>query len=163
MKVQSKQADRNGTGGRAYPAGQHADPPSSMTWRIHSERIVLLGWGRAILLQFAHPLVAASVAEHSPFRTETWGRLRRLRRTLAAMLRLTFGTPEEVARTAGSINAMHDRVHGRLGASAGVFPMGTPYSARDPSLLRWVHGTLVESHLLAYEGYSRAPRRDRAG
>ena len=35
--------------------------------RINAERIVLAGWGRAILLQLAHPLVAQGVADHSSF------------------------------------------------------------------------------------------------
>ena len=105
------------------------------------------------MLQFAHPLVAAGVAEHSAFRREPRGRLRRLNGTLAAMLQLTFGTAEEIEQVAQRINAIHDRVHGRLGEPAGAFPRGTPYSAHDPSLLCWVHCTLVESHLLAYELY----------
>jgi len=125
----------------------------SVAWRLHREVVLLLGWSRAILLQLAHPLVARGVADHSPFRSERWGRLRRLYRTLDAMLCLSFGTAEEVARVARGINAIHDRVHGRLGEGAGVFAAGTPYSAHDPALLRWVHATLVESHLLAYQLY----------
>ncbi len=126
---------------------------ASVACRIHSERILLLGWGRAILLQFAHPLVAAGVAEHSSFRTKAWGRLHRLRRTVDAMLRLTFGTPEEAAKVGGAINTIHDRVQGRLRQAAGPFPAGTPYSAQDPALLCWVHATLLDSHLLTYEDF----------
>ena len=54
----------------------------------YQEVVLLLAWGRAILLQFAHPLVAAGVAEHSLFIKEPRGRLRRLRHTLGAMLAL---------------------------------------------------------------------------
>ena len=61
-----------------------------MAWRIHRERVLLAGWGRAILLQIAHPKVARGVAEHSGFASDRWGRLRRLRRTLTAMLALNF-------------------------------------------------------------------------
>jgi uncharacterized protein (DUF2236 family) len=117
-----------------------------MAWRIHRERVLLAGWGRAILLQIAHPKVARGVAEHSGFTTEPWGRLRRLHRTLAAMLALTFGSEEEAAASAARINAIHDRVHGRLEAPA----TGASYSAHDPELLTWVHATLIESFLLAY-------------
>ncbi len=115
-----------------------------MAWRIHRERVLLAGWGRAILLQVAHPKVARGVAEHSGFTTEPWGRLRRLHRTLAAMLALTFGSEEEAAGSAARINAIHDRVHGRLEEG------GAAYSAHDPELLTWVHATLIESFLLAY-------------
>ncbi len=114
-----------------------------MAWRIHRERVLLAGWGRAILLQIAHPKVARGVAEHSAFTTDRWGRLRRLHRTLSAMLALTFGSEAEAAGSAARINAIHDRVHGRLEG-------GVSYSAHDPELLTWVHATLIESFLLAY-------------
>jgi uncharacterized protein (DUF2236 family) len=113
--------------------------------------VLLLGWGRAILMQFAHPLVAAGVAEHSAFRAERFGGWRRLHRTLGAMLALTFGEGPQAQRAADAINAIHERVHGRLARAGGAFAAGTPYSARDPALLGWVHLTLVDSFLLTYE------------
>ena len=121
-----------------------------MAWRVHRERVLLAGWARAILLQIAHPKVARGVAEHSGFTTEPWGRLRRLHRTLAAMLALTFGSEEEAATAAARINAIHDRVQGRLDAAAGGRAAGASYSAHDPELLTWVHATLIESFLLTY-------------
>src|SRR6476661_1511339 len=84
-----------------------------MSRTIHRERVLLAGWGRAILLQLAHPMVARGVAEHSAFTTEPWGWSRRLHRTLHAMLALTFGSEEEAAAAAARINAIHDRLHGR--------------------------------------------------
>lgn len=136
------------------PCSEGAPLPGAGTaaWKLHCEVVLLLGWGRAILLQFAHPLVAAGVAEHSSFR-ERLGRLRRLYQTLDRMLRLTFGTEEEIASIVRAINTVHDRVHGRTPVPAGIFPSGTPYSAHDPALLRWVHATLLDSQLLAYELY----------
>jgi uncharacterized protein (DUF2236 family) len=106
-------------------------------------------------MQFAHPLVARGVAEHSTFRTEAFGGWRRLHRTLGAMLALTFGTPDEARRAADGINAIHDRVSGHLPAAEGVPGAGTPYSATDPALLSWVHATLVDSFLLAYQRFVR--------
>ena len=105
----------------------------SVTRKIHSEMVLLLGWGRAILLQLAHPLVACAIADHSLYRAQ---RLRRLHRTLDAMLTLTFGTAQEVERASRAINVAHHRVHGKLRERAGVFPAGTDYSAEDPALLR---------------------------
>lgn len=122
----------------------------SISWRIHRERVLLAGWGRAILLQLAHPMVAQGVAEHSAFTTERWGWVRRLHRTLDAMLALTFGSPEGAAGAAARINAIHDRVHGRLDHAAGGRPPGAAYSAHDPALLAWVHATLLDSFLGAY-------------
>lgn len=125
----------------------------SVSWKIHREVVVLLGWGRAILLQFAHPLVTAGVLDHSGFQTARRGRLQRLHGTLSAMLETSFGTMDDITRVAHRINTLHDRVHGRLREAVGAFPAGTPYSARDPALLRWVHATLVESNLIAYERF----------
>jgi uncharacterized protein (DUF2236 family) len=125
----------------------------AVAWMIQREVVLLAGWGRAILLQLAHPLVAQGVADHSAFLTERRGRWRRLYRTLDSMLRLSFGTPEDAARVVRAINAIHGRVHGRLPEPAGIFPAGTVYSARDPRLLCWVHATLLESFLLTYELY----------
>lgn len=121
-----------------------------VAWTIHRERVLLAGWGRAILLQIAHPMVARGVAEHSAFSTEPWGRFRRLHRTLRSMLALTFGPAEEAAAAASRINTIHDRVHGRLGEPAGGALAGAGYSAHDPALLTWVHATLLDSFLLAY-------------
>jgi uncharacterized protein (DUF2236 family) len=123
----------------------------SVTWKINREIVVVLGWGRAILLQLAHPLVAAGVADHSSFRESGVTYLWRLRQTIAAMLDLTFGTEREALAAATGINAIHDRVVGVLREPVGVFSAGTPYSAHDPDLLRWVHATLVESLLIVYE------------
>jgi uncharacterized protein (DUF2236 family) len=124
-----------------------------MAWRLHREVVLLAGWGRAILLQLAHPLVARGVADHSPFAAEPWGRVRRLERTLRAMLTLTFGTADEIAAVAAHINRIHDRVHGRLAEGAGPFGAGAGYSAHDPALLAWVHATLLDSFLLTYERF----------
>jgi len=66
---------------------------------------------------------------------------------------MTFGTAAEAASLARHINAIHAQVHGHLQAPAGVFPAETPYVARDPELLLWVHSTVVSSHLLAYTTY----------
>src|SRR3712207_4774676 len=129
------------------------DDNRDVVWKLNREMVLLLGWGRAILLQLAHPLVAAGVAEHSAFRARPRGRICRFAQTVSAMLALTFGTPEQVARAAAGINAIHDRVHGRLREPAGRFPAGTPYSAHDPALLRWVHATLLDSTLRVYELY----------
>jgi uncharacterized protein (DUF2236 family) len=126
-----------------------------ISWTIHREVVLLLGWGRAILMQFAHPLVARGVAEHSGFRVEAFGGWRRLHRTLGAMLALTFGSRDDARRAADRINAIHDRIHGALSKAEGAFVAGTRYSAHDPELLRWVHATLVDSFLLAYGLYVR--------
>lgn len=127
--------------------------PESVSRKIQGETVLLLGWGSAMLMQFAHPLVARGVADHSGFRRDTGAPWVRLQRTLHAMLALTFGTEEQVAAAAGAINAVHDRVHGTLPQSDGRYPAGTTYSARDPTLLAWVHATCLDAFMRTYELY----------
>ena len=137
---------------RGHRASDAALPPTVVR-KVNREIVVLLGWGRAVLLQLAHPLVAAGVADYSSFRPDGRGYAARAKRTIGAMLTLTFGTEEEARVIAAQINAIHDQVHGTLREASGVFPAGTPYSARDPHLLRWVHATLVDSVPLAFERF----------
>jgi len=125
----------------------------TVAWKLQREIILLLAWGPAVLLQLAHPLVAQGVADHSSFRTESWGRMRRGYRTLEAMLGLCFGTEREARTVMARINAIHDRVQGQLRETAGIFPAGTPYSAHDPALLAWVHATLLAMNLRVYEAF----------
>jgi uncharacterized protein (DUF2236 family) len=124
---------------------------NTISSRINAERIVLLGWPRAILLQLAHPLVAAGVADHSSFRDGGLAVAKRLHLTVRAMLALTFGDAQGRAAALDGILAIHRRVHGQLPAAAGRFAAGTPYSAEDPDLVLWVHATLIESIPLIYD------------
>ena len=128
--------------------------------RINGERLVVLGWGRAILLQLAHPLVAAGVADHSTFRATAASRYTRLHSTIQSMLALTFGTPGERQAAIDRINGIHQRVHGTLGSGAGRFPAGTPYTATDPALLIWVDATLRDTLPMAYELFVGPLTRD---
>jgi uncharacterized protein (DUF2236 family) len=132
----------------------------SLTWRINREAALLLGGGRALLLQLAHPLVAAGVAQHSNFRRDP---LQRLWRTLELMLTITFADAAAALRAVRQIEKAHARVTGTLDADVGPFPKGTRYDANDPELLLWVHATLVDSALLVYERFvGRLTSRERA-
>ena len=124
---------------------------NSVARKINREGIVLLGWGRAILLQVAHPLVAAAIGDFSDFDQGAAGYLRRMHRTVGAMLTLTFGTDADARAVLERINHIHDQVEGTLRETAGIFPAGTRYSARDPELLLWVHATLLDSLMLTYD------------
>jgi uncharacterized protein (DUF2236 family) len=127
------------------------DAPAPVARRLNAERSALFAWPRAILLQLAHPLVAAGVSEHSSFRGGPTAAATRLRATVRAMLALTFGTADDRHRTLETIRGIHRRVHGRLRVAVGRFPAGTPYSAEDPELLLWVHATLLDSIPLVHE------------
>ncbi len=124
--------------------------PESLFWRVNRELVCALAGPRAVLMQIAHPLVAAGVAEHSSFRR---GRFGRLYRTAAAAASITFCSEDLAMKAIRSINRKHSRVHGVLREQCGVFPAGTPYDANDPELKLWVLNTITDSTLLVYETF----------
>jgi uncharacterized protein (DUF2236 family) len=133
--------------------------PASIFWRVNRELASGLAGPRAVLLQIAHPLVAAGVADHSRFRQDRLGRL--YRTSLAATL-ITFGGREFALRAIRSINKKHERVQGTLRTRAGVFPAGTRYDANDPELKLWVLATITDSTLMTYDLFvSRLSRNER--
>jgi uncharacterized protein (DUF2236 family) len=136
--------------------GRDGDPglfgPGSEVWKIGRERALLLGGGAALLLQISHPLVAAGVSAHSTF---PQGAFDRLRSTLDATLRITFGDRDQAERAAAGVRATHARVRGTLQRAAGPFPAGTAYDAEDPDLALWVHATLVVTGLDTYHRFVR--------
>jgi uncharacterized protein (DUF2236 family) len=95
----------------------------------------LLGAGTALVLQVAHPTVAAGVREHSDFERDPWGRLLR---TLDYVNLLVYGGPEPAMRAGRRMRAMHQRIRG-------VAPDGTRYHALEPAAYAWVHATLAET------------------
>jgi len=119
----------------------------SITWTIAREMIILVGGTRAVLLQIAHPLVAAGVYEHSRYMRDPFGRAWQ---TFFLGQLLVFGTTQKSREAAKTINRLHRKVHGTLSQAAGRYQSGTPYDARDPELLLWVYATLVDTTLLTY-------------
>jgi len=117
--------------------------PGSLTWRVNGEAVLLLGGGRALILQVAHPKVAAGVAEFSGYREDPWGRLYR---TLEVTLRIAFGDSETSRAASEGLRRIHERV-------AGTDDRREPYRALDPDLLLWVHATLIDTSLTIYERY----------
>ncbi len=155
---------REAVRGRLLRSGAVRPDRRTVTWTVNREVIVIIGWGRAIFLQLAHPLVATGVADHSSFRGSLLTSFKRLASTVDAMLSLTFGSDDQAIAAAAGINTIHDRVFGRLRESSGALEAGQPYSAHDPELLRWVHATLLESIPLTYQylvGPLTADDRDR--
>jgi uncharacterized protein (DUF2236 family) len=132
--------------------------PESVIRRIGSSPLTpFLGGGPAVLLQVAHPLVAAGVTEHSDYRTSLW---RRLLGTLRALYLIAFGTKAEAEAAGEAVQRVHGRIRGRTRVPLGPFPAGTPYSASDPELMLWVHATLVHASLAVYGRFVRALSAD---
>ncbi len=123
--------------------------PESVTWRVNRESVLLLGGGRALLLQVAHPSVGAGVEQHSGYREDPWGRLWR---TLDVTGRIVFGDSETSAAASRHLQHVHRFVRGTV---ADGRTAGARYDATDHHLLLWVWATLVESALLMYTRYVR--------
>jgi uncharacterized protein (DUF2236 family) len=118
--------------------------PGSIAWRVHGDVTSMMVGGIAgLLLQMLHPAVLAGVWDHSNFRADMHGRLRRTARFIAVT---TYADQAAATTLIGRIRAIHDRVHGTL-------PDGTPYRANDPVLLAWVHVTEATSFLDAWIRY----------
>jgi len=122
--------------------------PNSIMWQIAREQVVFLGAGRALLLQLAHPWVSIGIREHSRTLTDP---IDRFHRTFNVMFTLVFGSLDQALGTARRLHKRHAQVTGQLAEDAGPFPQGSPYWANEIAALRWVHATLVDTTLVAYE------------
>src|SRR6266446_4383616 len=120
----------------------------SMMWRIDKEAAIFLGAGRALLLQLAHPWIAAAIAEHSRALADPIGRFHR---TFNLMFTLVFGTTGQALAAARRLHRRHAGISGTLSEQAGLFAKDSAYHANDVAALCWVHATLVDSAVVAHE------------
>lgn len=112
----------------------------SVAWRVNTEPTVILGGGRALLLQVAHPSIAAGVGQYSRYVQDPWGRLFG---TLHVVMKMMFGTPEQSAEHQRLLNEFHTDI-------VGIGDDGKPYRALDPALLMWVWASLVDTAVEMY-------------
>ncbi|ALS93636.1 oxygenase MpaB family protein [Xanthomonas oryzae] len=142
----------------AFPRGQSTieydqplgDPgifgPDSITWRIHSEFPGMLSGGLcALMLQLLHPRALAGVYDHSDFRTDLIGRLRRTTNFVAGT---TYAPRAEAEQLIARVRNIHLHIRGRTAD-------GVPYDANDPQLLTWVHVTEAYGFLQGCRRYCR--------
>jgi uncharacterized protein (DUF2236 family) len=122
--------------------------PGSISWRVNREAIVMLGGGRAALLQLAHPYVAYAVDQHSATRHDPIGRFRRTFENVFAMV---FGDLDSAIAHARRVHAVHTKIRGAIGEHAGKFARGHRYQANDVDALFWVQATLIDTAVLTYE------------
>src|SRR4051794_38066624 len=126
---------------------RRAPGPGSVVWRVGGDWRMMLGGGRGLILQVAHPTVAAGVGQHSDFATAPW---KRLAGTLDLYMRVIYGGRHESAAEAGErLRGMHKRIKG-------VTPDGGRYHALDPAAFHWVHATLVDTQVEMVERFGRA-------
>jgi uncharacterized protein (DUF2236 family) len=124
--------------------------PGAVAWRVHGDvTSMMVGGVASLLLQMLHPGVLAGVWDHSRFRHDMHGRLRRTARFIALT---TYGGREEAETAIARVRAIHGHVRGTL-------PDGTPYEANDPRLLAWVHVTEATCFLDAWIRYAEPRMR----
>ena len=137
---------RNGNSS-GHQLGERFFAPEMMIWRVNREMALLLAGGRALLMQLAHPKVAAGVAEHSHFKDNP---LARLHRTMNTMWSIVFDEVPKAGAAVERVKNVHRKVQGVVTPQESL-PAGTPYDALDPQLLLWVHATLIDSAIVAYD------------
>lgn len=117
----------------------------SELWLVNRYANGLLFGPAAVLLQVAHPRVAQGVADHSDFREDALGRLRR---TLSTVNQIAFGTKEAAEKMRARLRVVHGGVNGAISEG-----MAEPknYSAFEPDLLMWVLATLIDASIKGYE------------
>lgn len=118
--------------------------PESMAWEVHADfTAMMVGGISALLLQMLHPLALAGVWDHSTFRQDMLGRLRRTSLFIAGT---TYGGLHDAEQLIDKVRRIHLQVTGSA-------PDGRPYSASDPELLTWVHVSEVSQFLAGYLRY----------
>ncbi|TAM55215.1 MAG: DUF2236 domain-containing protein [Paraburkholderia sp.] len=138
----------SGSGPTLDYANPPGDPglfgPDSVCWRVHADfTSMMIGGVSALMLQTLHPLALAGVWDHSTFRTDMRGRLRRTATFIAGT---TYGARADALALIERVKRIHLSV-------TGVAPDGRPYRASDPALLTWVHVAEVSSFLAAFLRY----------
>jgi len=126
--------------------------PGTVAWMVTRELVTFLAGGRAILLQLAHPFVASGIDQHSSTKHDPIGRFRRTFRYVYAM---AFGDLDHACEAARRVHRIHQRIHGTIGERVGPYDANSPYDANDEEALLWVHATLFEGAVCAFESILR--------
>ncbi len=118
--------------------------PDAVCWRVHADFTAMMAGGiAALLMQALHPLALAGVWDHSSFRTDILGRLRR---TATFVAGTTYASRADALRLIERVKTIHAAIEGTA-------PDGRPYRASDPALLTWVHVAEMSSFLAAHLRY----------
>jgi uncharacterized protein (DUF2236 family) len=127
------------------PSEEPLPHPGSVVWDRAGDARALLGAGYALVLQVAHPTVAAGVRDHSSFRSDPWGRLLR---TLDFVYTVIYGGADAAVEASRRLRRMHREING-------VDAAGRPYRALDPEAFAWVHATLIEAQVKSHARFGR--------
>jgi uncharacterized protein (DUF2236 family) len=143
-QVRATFADEDGRGVTIDRADTGLFGPGSAIWRVHGDvTTMMIGGTAALLMQMLHPVALLGVWEHSRFRNDMRGRLRR---TSAFIAETTYGSRAQAEAAIGQVRAIHAKVRGRT-------PQGSEYRADDPALLAWVHAAEAWCFLESFRRY----------
>jgi len=134
----------------SHPGDPGLFGPHSVTWQVMSDCSTFVGGVRSLLVQAAHPEVAAGVGDHSSYIDDPLGRLSR---TASYVTATSYGSGPEVDAAIGFVVRMH-------GPVSGTSHRGLAYSAADPEMAAWVHNALVDSFLVAHRTFGPATMSD---
>ena len=132
-----------------HAASERLFSPDRELWRVDREMALIMIGGRALLMQLAHPMVAAGVAQHSDFKADPLGRLQR---TMGAMWSIGFDERSRAEAALQRVNQVHEGVSGVVPANEPEFG-ARAYFALDQDLLLWVHATLIDSAMVGYQTF----------
>jgi uncharacterized protein (DUF2236 family) len=118
--------------------------PESASWRYASDARLYLVMLYPLLLQVAHPTVAAGVRDFSDFDKRPW---ERLLRTLDYVSLLVYGGPDAIA-AGRRLRALHKGFRGELGD-------GQRYYALEPQAYAWVHATLLHTYVAGHQHFGQ--------
>jgi uncharacterized protein (DUF2236 family) len=141
VQVRNLFNDRRNGQAPVQPSDNALLPRGSVAWRVHGDvTTMMVGGVSALLLEMLHPGALAGVWDHSSFRDDMLGRLRRTARFIALT---TYADREEAEAAIERVNRIHAKV-------TGTMPGGTVYRANDPRLLAWIHVAGAISFLNAW-------------
>ena len=135
-----------------YPGDPGLFGPGSVSWKVMGDVSSFVGGVRALLLQALHPEVAAGVADHSQYETDPLGRLNR---TSLFVTTANYGSMPEVQAAVRIVRQAHKPV-------SGTSERGVRYAASQPQLGAWVHNTLTDSFLEAYQTFGHGLQSEEA-
>jgi uncharacterized protein (DUF2236 family) len=122
--------------------------PDSVSWNVNREAGLFLAAGRAILMQLAHPWVAAAIAEHSRTLHNPIGRFHQ---TFRVMFTMSFGSLEQAIGTARHLHLRHQSIRGTMPEAVGAYARDSRYEANEIRALLWVYATLIDCSVMAYD------------
>jgi uncharacterized protein (DUF2236 family) len=120
-----------------------------VSWQFASDVRLYAVMLYPLLLQVAHPTVAAGVHDYSDFEHRPWDRLLR---TLDYVNLLVYGGAEAM-RAGRRLRSLHKDFRG-------IRPDGRHYTALEPEAYAWVHATLLETYVVGHAHFGRRMRPD---